>query len=262
MTRLVNLYEYINNRQSSSVGELIVFSESPEKIPSKLRNELERVFDGSAKEIILNNMKEWFKDNPKRRNIKVTSHWSIVMYLLNDSDKTLIDVSKELDRIGVIGPCSQWTLIGKDGLGGKVSCGQGTIEFTTATEKQFREGTYKYSHSDIFLNNLTFSPSKYRNGYNDLPAEDISVLRRKFWDCMSGVTCNVECVPGYRLSKSPIPNFDISLTVNYDKGKLKSFLKELQNDHRLQNYAKRHETVDRGIAAYYASKRPGDYVGD
>ena len=262
MNKLVDLYEYVADKQSESVGELIVFSEGPEKISSKLRNELEQVFDGSAKEIILNSMKEWFKNNPKRRNIKAISHWSVTMYLLNNSDKILIDVSKELDRIGVVGPCTWWSMIGKDGLGGNVSCGQGTIELTTATEKQFREGTYKYTRSDVFLNNLTFSPSKSGNGYNDLPAEDMSVLRRKFWDCMSGVTCDVECVPGYRLSKTPIPNFNINLIVNYDKGKLKSFLKELQNDRRLQNYAERHEAMGRGIAAYYASKGPGDYVGD
>ena len=262
MNKLVDLYEYVAGKQSETVGELIVFSEGPEKISTKLHDELERVLDGSAKEIILNSMKEWFKNNPKRRNIKAISHWFITMYLLNDSDKTLIDVSKELDRIGVIGPCSWWSMIEKNGLGGKVGCGQGTIEFATATEKQFREGTYKYSHSDIFLNNLTFSPSKYGNGYNDLPEEDMSVLRRKFWDCMNGVTCDIECVPGYRLTKTPVPNFNVSLIVNYDKGKLKSFLKELRNDHRLQNYAKRHETMGRGITAYYASKGPGDYVGD
>jgi len=106
-----------------------------------------------------------------------------------------------------------------------------------------------------------FKDSQYGNGYNNLPAEDMTVLRRKLWDCMSGTGCEVVEYEG-RGAGVPVPSFTIRLIAKYDKKKLKDFLSYLQTDKRLQNFASSHEATSRGIAGYYASKRSGEYVGD
>ena len=262
MNKLVELYEYVSSRMTGTTLKNFDIPVKPERVPSKLKEELEALFNGDVKEMILRDAKKWFEKNPSRRNVKSTSRWNITLYLLNNSDKTLIDVSKELDRIGVIGPCTWWSMIGKDGLGGNVSCGQGTIDFSTPTAKQFKDGNYKYSCSDIYVNNFTFTPSQSGNGYNNLPATDMTVIRKKFWECMDGVTCNINYFPNEHSERPTIYNFNVILVAKYDKGKLRSLLKELQEDRRLQNFAEVNDSIGRGIARYYASKKSGDYTGD
>lgn len=255
------LYDYITASSSDMKDTVVVtdynLKESPLDLGNKIYKDVQEFAEGQVKEKIVDEIGKWYEDAKNRRNVVVNTAIDVRFYLIDKDNKLLMNIIDELKRIGVYGEPGEFNSIGSWGLGG-VNCGACNIKFSVPTYKQFKEGNYKY---DV-VNNVSspyFKTTSYGNGYNGLSKEDITSLRQKLYDCMNGTKYEVKEFPGKR---NRILSFIVALTAQYDKRKLKEFLSYLQNDKRLQNFATRHEQVSRGIDAYYASKNPGDYVGD
>lgn len=257
---MINLYEYVAPRET--IVPEYSLKAAPLDLSNKVYNELDSFIDDKAKELILKRVSDWYKDNPNRRNIKITTNVNCYLFLNNGNDKLLDEVIKELQRIGVNGKGDEFDIFDdKRAWVGGSQVASASIKFTTATYKQFKEGIYKYDKS--FNNDcvVKFETIPYGNGYNELPADDINILRKKLYDCTDDTTCEIVTRP-VRPNGPDIPAFIIYLKAVFNKNKLKSLLNELKSDRRLQNYAERLENIDRGIRAYYASKKSGDYTGD
>lgn len=257
---MINLYEYI------APQEIIVPEQSFKAVPLNLSNRvyttLDEFINNEAKTAILKKIGEWYKDNSKRRNIQVTTTVSCYLFLDNGEDKLLKDVIDEIRRIGVYGVYGEFDAFDKrPSLVSGQRVTEASIKFSTPTYKQFEENNYKYSYT--FNNDCVFKfiESPHTNGYNMLPADDMNVIRRKLYECTNDTTYEIAALPSYS-NGLHIPRFIMYLKASFDKNKLKNLLKELKNDRRLQDFADRLESVDRGIRNYYASKKSGDYTGD
>ena len=255
-----DLYNYIT---ASPADATVISTDNFKKDPLSLSGEVyecvQELAESRVKDAILKGLRDWYKDNQSRRNISAGTSIQAKFYVVDPSDKLLVSVVEELKRIGVYGSNGEWDYDGKWGFGG-VDCGHCNVLLNVATYKQLGTDNYKFT-----ISNGTFSPFfnkiTYGNGYNDLPAEDMNILRQKLYDCMNGTKVEIKSLPGDKRNLN-IPGFIVALTAQYDKKKLKDLLDYLKNNKRLQNFATRMEATSRGIAAYYASKRPGDYTGD
>jgi hypothetical protein len=257
-----HLYEYLNPKETVIVSKYSLKA-APLQLKGKIYDVIENLVDGEAKDILIKNIGDWYKDNSKRRNIKGSSMVDVSFFGGDKSDKLVTDVIAEVDRIGALSASGEFESFDRNHIWVRgLRCGGAIINFSAATYKQFEEGNYKYDKSFTDCS-LTFSKTNYGNGYNDLPAADINAICQKVYDCMIDTECEIVSTPGYHASGAPdIPRFRVILTAVYDKKKLKNLLAELKGDRRLQNFADRMDAANKGIAAYYASKRSGEYTGD
>lgn len=255
-----NLYNYITSplEKATLVADYNL-KESPLALGRDVYEFVQQLADEQAKEAVLNGVRDWYKDNQSRRNVSAGTNINAVLRIVDKDNKILMSVIDELERIGVMGESGEFDTPGVWSLGG-VSLGRCNIGFNVATYKQLGSDNYKFS-----VENGTYGPSfrksSYGNGYNHLPAEDMNILRQKLYDCMNGTKYEILSLAGDKRNLN-IPSFIALFTAQYDKRKLKEFLNELKEDRRLQNFADVKDTTSKGIQAYYASKKPGDYVGD
>jgi len=206
---------------------------------------------------------EWMKENPTKRNVTAQAELNVGINIYSQ-DKLFLDIIKEMSRIGVIdNEFEDRRYFDKNEL--YLGATRYSLKYVLScpTYKQFRDGNYK-AEDRIYDEPMVFSKSRYGNGYNDFPADDMTILRQKLYDCIKGVDFEVykSIYNTPDKNRPSLPKYSIVLTAQYDKSKLKKLWQEITNDKRLQNYADRHEAIGRGIAAYYASKGPGEYVGD
>ena len=253
------LYEYITQKEPTVVVPRYDLKTTPLQLGRKIDEIVEDFLNGQGKDDTVKAVGRWFEKNQNRRNVKTGTYCGVVLYIADLENKLLMDVINELERIGVSNMGGEFSPVSKWSTGG-VNCGRVDIKFSVATYKQFREKNYNYQVLR-YLDPMTFKKCSYGNGYNDLPAEDMNVLRQKLYDCMTTTTCEVLAFPPSR-NVIEIPEYRVVLTAQYDKRKLKELLNFLKNDKRYQNFADRMDDMSRGIEAYYASKRPGEYVGD
>ena len=255
-----NLYNYI----TSSLKEATLIAdynlkESPLALGRDVYEFVQQLADEQVKEAVLKGVRDWYKDNQSRRNVSTGTNINAVLHIVDRDNKILMSVIDELERIGVMGENGEFDTPNTWSLGG-VSLGSCNVRFNVATYKQLGADNYKFS-----VENGTYGPSfkksNYGNGYNHLPAEDMNVLRQKLYDCMNGTKYEILSLPGDKRNLN-IPSFIALFTAQYDKRKLKDLLNELKEDRRLQNFADVKDATSKGIQAYYASKKPGDYVGD
>lgn len=258
---MINLYEYVAP-QETIVPEYSL-KLTPLNLSNKVYTTIDEFIDSKAKDLILQRVKEWFEKNPNRRNIKSITIANCYFVLNNGEDKLLGEVINEIRRIGVNGVSGEFDVFDEKHLGWAIGqfIGSANITFSTATYKQFKEGNFKYDKSYKGDCVVKFQKTTYGNGYNELPADDMNIIRTKLYDCMEDTTCEIIASPT-RSNGPDIPKFTVYLKAVFNKNKLKSLLNELKSDRRLQNYAERLENIDRGIRAYYASKKSGDYTGD
>lgn len=255
-----NLYNYITSplEKATLVADYNL-KESPLALGRDVYEFVQQLADEQAKEAVLNGVRDWYKDNQSRRNVSAGTNINAVLRIVDKDNKILMSVIDELERIGVMGESGEFDTPGVWSLGG-VSLGRCNIGFNVATYKQLGSDNYKFS-----VENGTYGPSfrksSYGNGYNHLPAEDMNILRQKLYDCMNGTKYEILSLAGDKRNLN-IPSFIALFTAQYDKRKLKEFLNELKEDRRLQNFADVKDTTSKGIQAYYASKKPGDYTGD
>lgn len=253
-----NLYNYIT---TSSKDATLVADYNLKEVPSTLKvyDDVQELADNQALTAVLKGLREWYKDNKTRRNVHAGTSITAVFYVADPNNKVLMSVIEELKKIGVYGENGEFDTIDRWRLGGS-KLGTCTVDVSVSTYKQLGADNYK-----TVVSNNTFSPTfrktNYGNGYNHLPAEDMNILRQKLYDCMNGTLYEIKEFPGDKKSLD-IPSYVASFTAQYDKKKLKEFLDYLKNDRRLQNFANQMDATSKGIQAYYASKRPGDYVGD
>lgn len=255
-----DLYNYITvSPKDATVIADYNLKEPPLALGIKLYDDVQSIAEGTVKEAVLEGVCNWYKDNQTRRNIAAGTSIKVVFYLVDLDNKLLVSVVEELKRIGVYGNGGEWEPIGKWGLGG-IGLGSCNVQLNVATYKQLGADNYKFTVSNGVYG-PSFKKTDYGNGYNDLPAEDMTVLRQKLYDCMNGTKLEVKKYPGSKRNYD-IPGFVVALTAQYDKKKLKDLLTYLKSDKRLQNFADSLDNTSKGIQAYYASKRPGEYVGD
>lgn len=258
---MIKLYEYLNRYKNATLISDYNLKETPHQLKNKIYKLANDFVEGQAKDIIVDAVGEWYKNNEKRRNVIAPSEINVVFSVADNNNKLLMDVINEIRRIGVIGEYGEFEpdLENYDHM---MNCGKIEIKFSTPTYKQFKEGNYKY---DTVIKNgcyLKIDDITAGNGYNDLPATDMNAIRRMLYDCMSSTKCEFISIPGSKFFATPVPSFYMVLTPVYDKSKLKKLLDSLKNDRRLQDFANKLDKMSKGIRDYYASKRPGEYVGD
>ena len=255
-----DLYNYItSSHKDATVIADYTFRQTPLALGKRVYSDVQDIAERDVKKAVLKGVRDWYKDNQSRRNINTATGIQAVLYIVDPENKLLVEVVNEFKRIGVYGQDGEWETASKWGLGG-VSCGGCNIQFNVATYKQLEADNYKFTIINS-AHSPSFKKTTYGNGYNDLPAEDMTALRQKLYDCMNGTKLEVMTLPRGKRDLE-IPTFIAAYTAQYDKKKLKDLLDYLKSDKRLQNFATRLDATNKGIQAYYASKRPGDYTGD
>ena len=226
------------------------FKEIYDKYSSSLLDESRKIFG------------EWFKSNPNKRNVSSSSTIEICRSVECD-DKIFADVVDELHRIGVIDDELINITFKSNDYDDRIF-ETTTYNFKCPTYKQFRDGIFVEEHNSRTFKEFIFVNSRYDNGYNHFPAKDIDILRRGLYDCVKDIKVDVfKYLPTNTSSKYPLlPKYRIVMRTIFDESKLKKFYEELKSDRRLQRFAEVHDAVGKGINNYYASKGPGDYVGD
>jgi hypothetical protein len=210
--------------------------------------------------------KKWLKEHPTRRNISAESSFSVGVVLYEES-RLYDELCKEMHDVGVLqnefdNPKNYFGDREENQLGETYYLYR--YNLSAPTYKQFTEG--KYKESEYFDKNITphFEDSRVWNGYNNLSADDQTILRKKMYDCIKGFEAIVYKIDyKYSSDRHPIlPQYRVVMKAIFDKKKLKDLLVEIRSDKRLQRYAQVMKDVRKGISDYYASKGPGDYTGD
>lgn len=218
------------------------------------------------KEEVVKGVGEWMKEHPTKRNVSAGSDFTVGVSLFEESP-LFDELYREMSNIGLIysefvNPKVYY------GRRSEVELGEPyyTLRYDVSapTYKQFKEDNYKVVEKVTKDVSPIFTPSRYGNGYNNLPADDMTILRQKMYDCVKGFEVVVYKVEyKYESDHTPLlPNYHIVVTALFDRKKMKDLLTELRADKRLQHFADVMDEVGKGIADYYASKGPGDYVGD
>ena len=262
------LFEYVSKQDVKVIVPEYSLKATPDQLGKKVSDLVKDLAEGEVKDAVVKAIDNWYQQNSTRRNISARTYISTFLFINDKKDKLLNEVINEIERIGVSGgdvnefdfidDYPSWSLAGR-------KCGVAEIDFFASTLKQFKEGNYKYNISKLDVG-AGFISNSHGNGYNGLPVDDMNVIRRKLYDCMIDTKCTVLQYSNPRgdskYASSVMPEFRVVLSAVYNKSKLKSLLNELKSDRRLQVFADKMDVVSKGIRDYYASKRPGEYVGD
>ena len=248
-----------------------------DKIGNKALDIAKDFAENEIKDKCIDILKDWYSKHPTARKVGVGSSLSIFVCLGNDKDRLLSDVLGEIERIGVrpieIGEFDSWndsTKTNSRAYSPGVCKGSYIINLDVPTYKQFKEDkyTFKVSPYGNYNKSIAFEPNKEGNGYNELSAETATIIRRKLYDCIVDSNYQIiEFEPPKEMKDDKYPNafipqYKMMIAPVYNKSKLKSLLEELRSNREWQNFAAKMDRVSKGIRSYYASKRPGDYVGD
>ena len=251
-----------------------------DKIGNKALDIARDFAENEIKDKCIDILKDWYPKHSTAKKVRVSSSLLIFVCLGNDKDRLLSEVLEEIEKIGVdpveIGEFTSWNDSTKTCSGSfypGVCRGYYTINLDVPTYKQFKEDkyTFKVSPFSNYNKSIVFEPNKAGNGYNKLSAETATIIRRKLYDCI--VDSNYQIIEfeppkemkddmGDKYPSSLMPNYKMMITPVYNKFKLKNLLEELRSNREWQEYAAAMDRVSKGIHSYYASKRPGDYVGD
>ena len=254
------LYEYLSNKEEIVLVSSHKLGVHPSKALGKINGEVVDVIDDQVKSLVVDAVGQWYDDNQRRRNIEVITSVN-VMVDYSEQSSLWNDVASELKRIGVVGMIKELAGSPKnwydwDNVGSK------RLTLTTSTYKQFKEGKYKFDLKSLSEQNIQPTDRIYGNAYNNLPVEDCKILIERFYDCMKDLNCEIVLEKDTNSSGLPSYTVRVKLGVVYDNTKLKKLLNDITNDARLQQFARSMDAMSRGIANYYASKKPGDYTGD
>jgi len=250
-----------------------------DKIGNKASDIARQFIEGDVKDKCFDLFKQWYSEHSTRRNIQVRSVFGIFLCMGDKKDKLISDVLEEIDRIGVysknFGSFDSWDGPEKTNSSAMApgSChGLFEVVLKTATFKQLKDEKYIFKISPIGnYPSLAFVQSTEGNGYNKLPAETATIIRRKLYDCIIDSKYQIIEFESNEIKKDMkdnfnptglMPNYKMIITPVYDKSKLKKFLEELRTNKEWQEYAAEMDRVSKGIRSYYADKRSGDYVGD
>lgn len=256
-----NLFEYINPKESKVVIPKYNLKTVP--IKSDIYNIVFDFLNNDTKEYLLKKVEEWYEDNKRRKTATAYVTCQAIFYANDSKNKLLMEVINEIESIGVSDISGEFNLPTK-WVDGGANCGVMKSVLSSPSYTSFKSDEYNYRVTGS-LKSIHFDKSIHANGNNGLSADDMNIIRQKLYDCMIDTTCEIVEKPSYSpsYSKNDLSiNYVAYFTAQYDNRKLKKLLDELKNDRRLQNFAKIANDMRKGIDDYYASKKPGDYVGD
>ena len=214
-------------------------------------------WDDELQKLINEAVVDFYAKNPRKRNSGRYVVETDVRFSLFPRDSALDIYNKikaEYDRIGMY---SIW-LNNPKSLGTSMIEGQSSDRAAATDPSKIKTKTY----SDVRRYD---GDSEYGNGYHNLPGETIAEYREKLLSCIKNTEVIVEKqMGGYCWRGESYAQFIINIVPVYDKSKLNKLYDLVSTDPELQDYARRMDSISRGISAYYAEKAAkGDhYTGD
>lgn len=214
-------------------------------------------WDDELQKLLNEAVAEFYAKNPRKRNCGPYVVETDVRFSLFPRDSALDIYNKikaEYDRIGMY---SLW-LNNPKSLGTSTIVGQSSDRTAATDPSKIKTKTY----SDVRRYD---GDSEYGNGYHNLPGTTIAEYREKLLSCIKNTEVIVEKqMGGYSWRGEAYVQFIVHIVPVYDKSKLNKLYDLVSTDPELQDYARRLDSISRGIDAYYAEKAAkGDhYTGD
>lgn len=214
-------------------------------------------WDDELQKLLNEAVADFYAKNPRKRNCGPYVVETDVRFSLFPRDSALDIYNKikaEYDRIGMY---SLW-LNNPKSLGTSTIVGQSSDRTAATDPSKIKTKTYSnVSRYD--------GDSEYGNGYHNLPGTTIAEYREKLLSCIKNTEVIVEKqMGGYSWRGEACVQFIVHIVPVYDKSKLNKLYDLVSTDPELQDYARRLDSIGRGIDAYYAEKAAkGDYyTGD
>lgn len=197
---------------------------------------------------ILDKMADEFIAANPRKAFKKSCNIEFVMKLDTSSDRSLLDIYRELDKLGA----DSWMR---------------RLNYKSINRIDI---TYKKHHGKVDTDiKKHFSPlrntQEFGNGYNDLPGELITELREKVLDCFKATNIFVRFNPSVRsFPQGDAMIFQVILTPIVDVPALRRLSITIAQNKTWDGYRARLQAAHDGIRSYYDEKRrSGDnYTGD
>jgi hypothetical protein len=214
-------------------------------------------WDDELQKMLNEAVADFYAKNPRKRNSERYVVETDVRFSLLPRDSALDIHNKIKEEYRRIGMYTIW-LHSPESLGKSMIEGQSSDRAAATDPSKIKTKTY----SNIHRYN---GDSEYGNGYHNLPGTTIAEYREKLLSCIKNTEVIVEKqMGGYSWSGTTYAQIIVHIVPVYDKSKLNKLYDLVSTDPELQDYARRLDSISRGIDAYYAEKaaRGDHYTGD
>lgn len=252
MKSLQSIFEAIGNRIISTNKIKVTWTDNFKGLYDWAQDHIED-YTPDLRKLLEAKLQQFYTNNPKKRNVSYSMCTLLEMRIPNDSSPLVEKLYKLYDDIGM----NYWWFCkrNKERLG--------YLECSAALTSKNQLDDIKFNET-VRLESLPQKFEEDGNGYNHLTGKTITTYREKLLECITDTVVEVSEIDRViAYTKYPCQGgLKVVITPIFSNSKLNKLYKEIASDETLAKYADIMKSTSDGIAAYYASKGPGDYTGD